>query len=171
MLYHVQYNDIPSVIAFFPNVRGVGFSYFKPNKEHYHSGMITTRDRFNNSKYIQRIKECLDLYTPETIILEEYRKSKGSVKTKRIAELIRDISRYAKQHNITVVYYKRSNVRDVFSNYNLMKKHDIAQLICVWIPSLEQYMYAPRKEYKMEPYSSALFEAVSLCVTWFYLEY
>jgi len=130
--------------------------------------MITTRNRFTNEKYLHRMKEKIDVYQPRILVLEEYRKSKGSVKKKRTSELIKSIADYAKKQNITIMFYKRDHIRDVFSSYNVMKKYDIAQLICTWIPELQYSMYKPRNG-GMEPYSAALFEAVSLCLTYFYL--
>lgn len=158
-------------MSFFPNVRGVGYSYFKQNKQHHNSGIITTRNRFTNDKYIMRMKELIHIYQPKVLVLEEYRKSRGSVKTERIANLIKAIADYAKKQNIEVVLYKRSDIRDVFSFYNTMKKYDIAKLICTWIPMLEYYMYKPRSGQRMEPYSSCVFDSVSLCITWFYKEH
>lgn len=156
-------------MSFFPNVHGVGYAHFQSNQSFYNAVMITTRERFSNQKYLSRIKSNIDLYQPQVIVLEEYRKSKGSVKTERIAMLIKEIAVYARKHGIEVVLYKRSDVRDVFSLFNVRNKYDIAQLLCTWIPSLKYYMYKPRSAGRMEPYSSAVFDAVSLCVTWFYL--
>lgn len=170
MPHPFHYNSTPKILSFFPNVRGVGYSLFTEDRQHQTSGMITTRSRYTNDKYIIRMKERIDIHQPKILVLEEYRKSKGSVKTKRIASLIKTIADYAKKQNIEVVLYKRSNIRDIFSFYNAMKKYDIAQLICLWIPSLEYYMYKPRSGQRMEPYSSAVFDAVSLCITWFYRE-
>lgn len=157
-------------MSFFPNTRGVGYGYFQSNQWYHSSGMITTRNRYTNEKYLIRMKELLTTYTPQVLVLEEYRKTKGSIKTKRIALLIKDIAHYARQQRIHVVCYKRSRVRDVFSLFEVRNKYDIAKLLCIWIPSLTASMYVPRKHEQMEPYSSAVFDAISFCITWIYLE-
>ena len=169
MNYHLHKNRNPSVLAFFPNTRGVGYSFFQTNKKHYLSEMITARKRFDNEKYFKRMKEKIEEFNPQILVLEEYRKSKGSVKTERIQSLIKKIAEYSKKQNVEVCFYTRKHIRDVFSVYNVMTKYDIAKLICLWIPWLDYHMYKPRSGQRMEPYSSALFEAVSLVVTYFYL--
>lgn len=111
----------------------------------------------------------IQLYQPKVLVLEEYRKSRGSIKTERIRGLIKIVAHYAKHQQIDVVFYKRSDIRDVFSLFNVMTKYDIAKLICMWIPELTYNMYKPRSGQRMEPYSSAIFESISLIITYLYL--
>jgi len=170
MPYRINNIRTPSVMSFYPNVRGVGFAYFQSQQSFHYAGMITTRNRFSNRAYMLRIKELINTLQPKVIILEEYRKSKGSVKKERITKLIKEIAVYSKKQGIEVVLYKRSDIRSVFSLFNVRNKYNIAELLCAWIPFLKYYMYKPRSSGRMEPYSSAVFEAVSLCVTWFYLK-
>lgn len=170
MPYRIKNNRTPSIMSFYPNVRGVGVAYFQSHQSFHSAGMITTRNRFSNEKYILRMQKYIDAYQPRVLILEEYRKSKGSVKKERIAKLIKEIAMYSKKQGIEVVLYKRSDIRDVFSLFRVRNKYDIAELLCTWIPFLEYYRYKPRSGERMEPYSSAVFEAVSLCVTLFYLK-
>lgn len=154
-------------MSFFPNVRGVGYAVFVNNKYQY-SAMITTRKRCVNERYLERIKKLLLQYRPRVIVLEEYRKNRGSIKTERIRLLIKAIAELGRKNSITIIAYKRRSVRDVFSFYNVMKKYDIARLICLWIPKLERHIYKERNAH-MEPYSSAIFDAVSLILTHIYL--
>lgn len=164
-----HHNKIPSVLSFYPNTRGIGYSFFQSNKEHFVSEMITTRNRFSNEKYLQRMKQKIENFNPQIIVLPEYRKNKGSVKSERIRVLIKQIANYAKRQGIPIHFHTRHRIREVFSIYNVMTKYDIAKLICSWIPSLESQMYKPRSGQRMEPYSSAVFESISLAITYFYL--
>ena len=91
------------------------------------------------------------------------------MRRERTRLLLKDLASYARREDIAIQCYTRHRIREVFSFYGIMKKYDIAQLICHWIPELEEYMYRERSGQRMEPYSSALFDAVSLVVTYYYL--
>jgi hypothetical protein len=49
-------------------------------------------------------------------------------------------------------------------------KFEIARNICESIPSLEERLFVERGLGKIEPYSSALFSAVSMILTYYHLE-
>ena len=130
--------------------------------------MICARTR-DNRTYLKRVKAVIDQYQPKLIVLEYFKTHKDRHKTKRIRELIRSIAKYAQEQGIEIQYYSRAQVREVFSFYNAQKKYEIAELICTWIPELLLLMYPPREGERTEPHGSAVFSAVSLVLTHYYL--
>ncbi len=155
-------------LGFFANTRGIGYTYFE-NGNHFYSAMITARKR-DNDTYMKRVERVIFELRPQLVVIEEYQSTKGGIKKGRTRDLIQRIEKYVKKESIEVALYTRRQVRDVFSLYDVSTKYDIALLLCNWIPWLESCMYVPRKGEQMEPYSSAIFDAVSLVLTHGYLE-
>ena len=154
------------VLSFFPNQLGFGFSFLS-NAYTVKDSQIVTARPMSNKSLMSRIREYVDIYEPEVVVLEDYN-GKQSRKSKRIIKLIDEITEYAKTKNIPVASYSREQIKFVFSQFNARSKWEIAKAITESIPKLASKLKPKRKPHQAERYSMGIFDAVSLAITHYY---
>jgi len=154
------------VLAFYPNPLGFGFAFMENALIVKDSQIVVSRPMCNK-KLMGRIREYIDYYKPDIVILEDYR-GKQSRKSKRVEKLIDSIVLYAREKNIEISTYARADIRFVFSNFNARSKHEIAKAIENNVPYFDKEAPPQRKVYQSEPYSMGVFDAVSLGITHYF---
>jgi len=154
-------------LAFFPNAKGFGFAFMQ-NALTLKDYQIVTSRPISNSTLMNRIRDYIDYYEPDIVILEDYN-YKQSYKSKRVKKLIDTISEYAKTRKIKIVFYSREQIKFVFSEFNAKTKYEISKVISENIPKLKKLLKPKHKIWEPEPYAQGIFDAVSLGITHYFL--
>ncbi len=155
-------------MAIFPNAMGFGYAVMKNALSLEAEGMIREKKRpISNPEVLAKIREKIAYYQPDVLVVE---KVKDNCKSKRIASLLQKVIDYAEENHISIHTYSREDIRFVFSNFNAYTKFEIAQKIRENIPTLKYKPIHKRKPYESEHVNMAIFDAISLVITYFYVE-
>lgn len=157
---------INTIFAMYPNTNGFGFVYMENVRKLVGFGSV----RFNpisNKRILERIKKMFEDFPPTQIVLlnPESRVSRTGKRTKK---LIKEIMSFAESEELPVVQYSRDQIRDVFSPKHVTK-YEIAKHLLTEFEELKVYKPAERKLWMSEDRNMAIFDSLSLALTWFYL--
>lgn len=155
------------VLGIYPNSYGFGFALMQGALTVIDKGMIKIKPACN-TEAMSKIKELIEKYEPQRIILEDFESNRLG-KSARVKQLIRSIQSYLKAKDIPVSLYSREQIRLVFDIWNAKTRYEIAEVIAHNIPKLKMLFFDKPKYPKSEAYSSALFDAVSICICHYYL--
>jgi hypothetical protein len=121
----------------------------------------------NNKDIIEKVKEKINFYLPEVVILEDA-DGFGSRKGKRVKRAISSIEKYAGINKVSVSKYSRNDIRFVFNAFNAHSKYEIAKVITDNVKQLPVELPKKRLSHKPEHYSMTIFDAISLAITHYY---
>ena len=155
------------VFAVYPNARGFGFVYMGNPRKLLSYGAIRVNP-ISNGESMDRIKRSLDYLRPTIVILQDP-DGKFSRTGSRVRRLIKRIVKYAINENLTVVQYSRDQIRDVFEQFGATTKYEISQLLVTEFQELELKSPKKRKLWTSEDRNMAIFDSLSLALTWYYL--
>ena len=155
-------------LAIDPTSRGFGFALFEGPQTSLDWGVTDIRSQKNVVSF-ERIKKLISFYQPEVLILEDCSQTE-SRRCQRIHDLIDNIEKFTQSQKIPVVKYSPSRVQEVFSFFDVRTKHQIAEKICEWLPELSPRIPPKRKPWMPEDPRMAIFDAVALILTYYYLE-
>lgn len=161
----IKKNNI--VFAVYPNANGFGFVYMENARKLIDFGAIRVRP-LGNKKVMERIKQSINYLRPSIIIVQEA-ESKSSRTGNRVKNLIRNIVVMAKEANLKVVQFSRDQIRDVFEQFGATTKYEISQVLIKEFTELEDKLPKKRKLWTSEDRNMAIFDALSLGITWYYL--
>lgn len=161
-------NSNKTVLALYPNRYGVAYALFHTAQELLEYGISTVQPA-TNKKVLQKVKKYINHYKPDIIITRNIN-DLGSRKNKRIQNVIDAICREARAQNLEVFSYTRTQIKEVFLNFEAESKFSISRKIIEWLPELKSYQYPPRKKWMAENYNAGVFDAVSLAMTRYFLE-
>jgi hypothetical protein len=157
---------INTIFAMYPNTNGFGFVYMENVRKLVGFGSV----RFNpisNKRILERIKKMFEDFPPTQIVLLNP-ESKVSRTGKRTKKLINEILAFAESEKHPIVQYSRDQIRDVFSPKHVTK-YEIAKHLLTEFEELKVYKPAERNLWMSEDRNMAIFDALSLAITWFYL--
>jgi len=156
------------VLALFVYSRGVGVAVMEDALTVLNAyNVVVHRYPVQNRELLQKVKEKIDFYLPEVVILEDALGS-GSRKSKRVCKLIQRIEQYAQSKNISITKYSRNDIRFVFATFNAHSKYEIAKVISENVKQLPVSLPEKRQSHKPEPYSMTIFDAIALGITHYY---
>lgn len=155
------------VLGIYPNSFGFGFALMQGALTVIDKGMVKIKPACNTTA-LKKIKKLIEKYEPERVILEDFEANRLE-KSPRVKQLIRSVQSYLKANNIPVSLYSREQIRLVFEIWNATTRYEIAEVIARNIPKFKMLLFDKPKYPKSEAYSSALFDAVSLCICHYYL--
>lgn len=121
----------------------------------------------SNKDILQKVKEKIDFYIPEVVILEDA-DGFGSRKGKRVKRAISSIVKYADKNDIIVSKYSRNDIRFVFNAFNAHSKYEIAKVITENVKQLPVELPKKRLSHMPEHYSMTIFDAIALGITHYY---
>jgi len=156
-----------TVLALFPNRYGIGYAVFDTpdNLVEYGLGYVQP---VSNKKTLKRVKEYITYYKPDIIITRNINDQNKT--SKRTQKLIDSICHEAKLQGLGVYSYTRTQIKDVFRQFGATSKYQISQKIIGWYNQLGSYMFPQRKRWMTENHNAGIFDAISLAMTYFYLE-
>lgn len=155
------------VYAIYPNANGFGFVYMENARKLIDFGSVRISP-ISNTRIMERIKKSFDYMRPHLVIVKDA-DGKYSRTGWRIRKLIDSIETFANAMRLPIVKYSRDQVRDVFGAFGAVTKYDISQVILTEFKELEKKLPKKRKLWTSEDHNMAIFDAMSLALTWFYL--
>jgi len=159
-------NEQQLVLAVDPMVRGFAFTIMEGSNQLIDWG-IKKNYRNENRRCLARVKELLEKYPFDAVILEDY-KGKGSRRCLRVQQLIQAIHGLATVKGIATYSFSRDDIRNTFSQTEALTKHAIATKIAKDLPQLGPHLPPPRKIWLPESDRINIFDAASLALTFFY---
>jgi hypothetical protein len=155
------------MFAVYPNANGFGFVYMENARKLLDFGAVRINP-ISNRKVMERIKQTLEYFRPSIVIALDP-EGKFSRTGKRVKNLIKKIVAYAEEENLTVMQYSRDQIRDVFEQFGAVTKYDIAKILLSEFKESEDKAPKERKLWMSEDRNMTVFDALSLALTWFYL--
>jgi len=156
-----------TVLALYPNRYGIGYAVFDHPEELVEFGIGYVRP-LNLKKSFKRVKGYISYYKPDVIIVRSTDSSKKV--GKRNAQLIEKICKEARLQGLEVHSYTRTQIKDVFLQFQVKSKFQISQKLIEWYPKLKPYRFPKQKAWMGENHNTGIFDAVSLAMTYYYLE-
>ncbi|MFH0958381.1 MAG: hypothetical protein V1897_06720 [Pseudomonadota bacterium] len=156
------------LLAIDPMYRGFGFALFEKPNSLVDWGITDIRVKIN-SRSMDRIKQLIDFYRPDRIVLENIR-GESSRRCKRIEQLLGKIQLLAKERGVKISSYSPKQIQEVFEQFKCRNKYERAKAICEWLPELTSRMPPKRAIWMSEDPRTNLFDAVALALTYYYLE-
>lgn len=156
--------------AIYPNGNGYGFVFIENSdrgRKLVEYGVI----RINpicNRKILERIKKSVDYFRPTIVILLDP-DGKTSRTRKRTKNLIKDLVVYAESEKLQVFKYSREQIRSVFELFGAATRYEITKLLLTEFTELEPKRPKEKKLWESEDRNMAIFDALSLALTWSYL--
>lgn len=160
-------DDVITVLALFPNARGIGYACIENQKKLLDSGMVQVYP-IGNGKILKRVIKFVDFYKPTLVVVQDC-DSDTERHSDRVKRLVEDIAKHAKANKLPVYRYTRQQIRDAFEIFGAKTKMEIAHQITEWFKQLKPLAPTIKKNYMTEHYSMGVFDAVSLAVTHHYI--
>lgn len=156
------------VLALFVYSRGVGVAVMEDALTVLNAyNVVVHKYPIQNRELLEKIKEKIDYYLPEVVILEN-EEGYGSRKSKRVKKVIKLIEEHAEDKKVSVIKYSRNDIRFVFSSFNAHSKYEIAKVISENVKQLPVSLPDKRKSHEPEHYSMTIFDAIALGITHYY---
>jgi len=156
------------VFAIYPNANGFGFVYLENPRKLLDYGAVRINP-ISNRKVLERIKKSFDYLRPSIVIIQDP-EGKASRVGRRVHRLIDKIIKLATEEKLKVVQYSRDQVRDVFKQFGAVTKYEIAKVLLTEFKELELREPKKRKTWQSESHNMPIFDALSLALTWFWLQ-
>lgn len=156
------------VYALYPNANGFGFVYLENPRKLLDYGSVRINP-ISNRKVLERIKRSLDYLRPYLVIIQDP-EGKASRVGRRVRRLIDKIIVLATEENIKIVQYSRDQVRDVFEQFGAVTKYEIAKVLLTEFKELELREPKKRKTWQSESHNMPIFDALSLALTYYWVE-
>jgi Holliday junction resolvasome RuvABC endonuclease subunit len=162
-------NDLTRVLAIDPTTNGFGFVVMEGPESLIDWGVrIAGRDD-KNDRCLKLVSALIDIYRPDVLVVEELRTGR-SRRSQRVQELIDSIANLASERNVKTRRFSSFQIRRNFSESAAANKEQIATAIANRFPELAPRVPQHRFAWMSEHYNMAVFDAVSLALTYFYFK-
>ena len=155
------------VFSIYPNANGYGFVYMENPRKLLDFGIVRINP-INNTRIMERIKKSLLFFKPAIVITLDPTGT-SSRTGNRVKRLIKQIEGYAKIENLNISTISRDQIRDIFQVFGVTTKHEISQALVKEFSELERMLPRRRKLWTSEDRKMAIFDALSLALSWYYL--
>ena len=155
------------VIALFPRTYGFGYAIFDGPLDPLDWGLNRPRNLLKRQENLRRIKELVEFYQPDQIVIDAGPKS-GTKEHNRTNALIKDILNFAKNSGIAAHTYTPDRVKAAFQNLKPNTKYERAKRIVEWLPVLSSRLPRKHKPWMREDYRLGIFEAIALALAFYY---
>lgn len=162
-------NKSQTVLALYPNRFGISYAVFDNPQDLVEVGNGYIRPTCNK-KALERAIKYLNYYKPNVIITRALDDLKGGSRSKRIEALLVNICKEAEKQNLEVYCYTRSQIMNVFNQFQARTKYQVMKCILKWYDKLKKYEINKRKNWMPDKPNTGIFDAVSLALTHYYLE-
>jgi RNase H-fold protein (predicted Holliday junction resolvase) len=152
------------ILAIDPTTKGFGYAILDLPLRLVAWGMAHIEGE-KRSGAIFRFEALLDQFRPDAVVLEDTT-AKGSRRYPRVRELLGTLGKIARERGIPVHTVSRLAVIACFSSKDEQAtKHSIATTLAVAYPELAEKVPKKRKTWQSEDEHIAVFDALSLAVT------
>jgi hypothetical protein len=155
------------VFSIYPDANGYGFVFMENARKLIDFGVIRINP-INNAIVLKKIVKAIDYFKPSIVIILDPN-GKSSRTGLRVINLIKKIAQYANNVNLSVSTISRDQIRDTFQIFEAVTKFDISQTLIKAFPELERKLPRKRNLWTSEDRNMAIFDALSLAITWYYL--
>lgn len=156
------------VLSVYPTYRGFGYVVFEGATNPIDWSTVTISER-NNYLSIKKIKSLIKYYQPDVLVTGDYTEHK-SRRSSHILSLTESIRKFEKEESLRVKTFTSSDISNVFEPFGAFTKYDRTQVIAKFLPMFEFYKPPKRKPWMSEDSRMAIFDAIALVITYFYLE-
>jgi hypothetical protein len=156
------------VFAIYPNAAGFGFVTMENERKLIGYGTVRIKPFMCNTKALEHAKKLIDYYKPTIVIMPDS-EAKSSRTGKRTRKLIIKIMAYADSEKLPVELVSRDQIRDAFEIHGAVTKYEISKWLLTEFSELEPKRPIERKLWTSEDRNMAIFDALSLALTWFWL--
>jgi hypothetical protein len=153
------------ILAIYPTTRGFGFVVFEGERRPIDWGVKEVRGD-KNRQALAKAAELMSWHQADMVVLENAQ-GVGSRRSDRIKQLHRQLADLAKESNVALRQFSRSDIKAVFASRGASTKYEIAQAICKEWPDLAPWLPAPRKIWNSEDPKLSIFDAASLAIACF----
>lgn len=155
------------VFAIYPNANGFGYVYLSSPRRLIDYGIVRTNP-ISNSKLLKNIGKMIRYFRPSLVIVPNP-DGASSRMGNRTQNLVEQIKKLAIKEMLPVENYSRDQIRDVFAQFGIMTKYEIAERLIQEFIELKDKLPRKRKLWTSEDRNMAIFDALSLGLVWFYL--
>jgi Holliday junction resolvasome RuvABC endonuclease subunit len=153
------------VLAIYPGTRGFGYALFEGPDEPVDWGLKEARGD-KNERSQSKAAELIAQFRPDVLVLEDAGAT-GSRRSARIKELITKLGNDARGAKVAVREFSRRQIRSAFASRGAATRYEIAQAIARHFREFEAALPGRRKIWMSEDPKLAIFDAVSLVITFF----
>jgi hypothetical protein len=154
------------VLAVYFNTRGFTFVLFESSLSPVDWGVKEVRRPRRHAKSVARLNAILDRCAPDIVVIQDT-SSQGTRRAVRIIKLNLAVAALAREREIPVYAYSRTEVLDVFGHLGVSNKQTIAEFVAKHVPVFERYVPRPRKPWKSEDPRMGIFDAAALGLLFF----
>ncbi len=156
-----------TILCLYPNSYGVAYALFDSPQDLADYGLGRVRP-VDNKRSIAKVKRYLDYFKPDIVFVRSLDNHKGK-QHRRNQKLVNLICRLSKEQNLEVHRYTRSQIKEVFNQFEATTKYQISKKLIEWFPQLEAFEFPKRKAWMNESHNVGVFDAASLGVVHYYL--
>jgi hypothetical protein len=154
-----------SVLSLYSTKRGLGFCLFDTPQNLIDWGYSDIRWN-KRIRSIQKLKSLIDLYQPEVLVLEDT-EADSCRRSRRIKKLTKALTKAAIGWQLPVYHCSSEQVNEAF---DVKSKDARAACIAKVLPELNPYLPTKCNFWESQHPQMQMFDAVSLALTYFYLE-
>ena len=154
------------ILALYPFSRGFAFVLFKGPNSPFDWGVKEIKEKHKNVKIIETVKELIDRYSPEVIVIEDAL-DHASRRSSRIKKLYRMLTHLAATEYIDLFRFSNSAVKEYFASVGATTKYEIALAIGRQIPAFGHRLPRIRKPWMSADPRQSLFDAAALGLVYY----
>jgi hypothetical protein len=154
------------VLSIYPFSRGFAFVLFEGPYNPFDWGVKDIKEKHRNEKTLDAIKELIDRYNPDAIIIEETGVG-GARRSSRIRKLYRSLTHLSNTELIDLYRFPPSAIKRYFEPVGAVTKYEIAKAIGRQIPAFAHRMPKVRKPWMSADPKQSLFDAAALGLTYY----
>lgn len=155
------------ILSLYPTFRGFGYVIFEGAANPLDWGNVSVKNK-DNQLIIDKIETYISYYKPNVVVTENPT-GEGSRRNKRIQSLVQSIKKLERE-NLVIKTYSRSEITNVFEQFGAKTKYEMSNTIAKFLPVFEHHKPPKRKPWMSEDSRMAIFDAIALAMTYFYLE-
>jgi NAD-dependent DNA ligase len=155
------------VFAVYPNANGFGFVYMENARKLIDFGAVRINP-ISNRRVIERIRRSINYLRPSIVIVQDP-ESKSSRTGRRVKQVIKNVLVLAEELKLKTEQYSRDQIREVLEQFGATTKYEISQVLIKEFVELERKLPKKRELWTSEDRNMAIFDALSLALTWFYI--
>lgn len=156
------------VYALYPNANGFGFVYLENPRKLLDYGAVRINP-ISNRRILEQIKKSFDYLRPSLVVIQDP-EGKFSRVGRRVRRLIDKIIDLATEEKLKVAQYSRDQVREVFEQFGAVTKYEISKVLLTEFKELELREPKKRKTWQSESHNMPIFDALSLALTYYWVE-
>lgn len=154
------------VLSIYPFSRGFAFVLFEGPNNPFDWGVKDIKEKHRNEKTLDAIKELIDRYNPDAIIIEETGVG-GARRSSRIRKLYRSLTHLCNTELIDLHRFPPSAIKRYFEPVGAVTKYEIAKAIGRAVPAFAHRMPKVRKPWMSADPKQSLFDAAALGLVYF----